>query len=116
ERSRLLTDALRQRLGGARPRLDRLSSRLEHARYRLDKQMAWRISEYSGKLNSLSSSLKQLDPHAVLQRGYTLVIGPDGRAVRNANELTPGDALSLSFARGAATARVEQVVAAPEAD
>jgi exodeoxyribonuclease VII large subunit len=116
DRSRLLANTLSQRQSAARPRFDRLSGQLEHARYRLDKQMGWRFSEYSGKLNSLSSSLKQLDPHAVLQRGYTLVIGPDGRAVRNATELTPGDTLKLSFARGAATATVEQVVAAPEAD
>ncbi|MCG2578960.1 exodeoxyribonuclease VII large subunit [Dechloromonas sp. XY25] len=116
DRSRLLAEALNQRQSGARPRPDRLGSLLEHARYRLDKQVEWRISEYSGKLNGLASSLKQLDPHAVLQRGYTLVIGPDGRAVRNANELTPGDTLNLSFARGAATARVEQVVATLEAD
>jgi len=116
ERSRLVTRALYQRQVGARPRLDRLDDQLAHARYRLGKQMAWRISEYSGKLNSLSSGLKQLDPHAVLQRGYTLVIGPDGRAVRNATELTPGDTLKLSFARGAATAKVDQVVATPEAD
>lgn len=116
DRSRLLTQALQQRQIGARPRLDRLGSQLEHARYRLDKQMVWRISEYSGKLNSFTSSLKQLDPHAVLQRGYALVLDPDGRAVRDATELTPGDTLKLSFARGAATAKVEQVVATPEAD
>ena len=116
DRLRLLTDTLHQRQAGARPRLDRLDSQLAHARYRLGKQAAWRISEYSGKLNSLSSGLKQLDPHAVLQRGYTLVIGPDGRAVRSATELSPGDTLKLSFARGAATAKVDQVVATPEAD
>ena len=116
DRLHLLTDTLQQRQLGARPRLDRLDKQLEHARYRLGKQMAWRISDCSGKLNSLSSGLRQLDPHAVLQRGYALAIGPDGRAVRNAIDLTPGDTLRLSFARGAATAKVDQVVATPEAD
>lgn len=116
DRLRLLTDTLHQRQAGARPRPDRLNSRLEHAGYRLGKQVAWRISEHSGKLNSLSSGLKQLDPHAVLQRGYALAIGPDGRAVRNASDLTPGDTLRLNFAHGAATAKVDRVVAMPEAD
>lgn len=116
DRLHLLSDTLQQRQLGARPRLDRLGSQLEHARYRLGKQLAWRISEHSGKLNSLASGLKQLDPHAVLQRGYALAIGPDGRAVRNAVDLAPGDTLRLSFAQGAATAKVDRVVATPEAD
>ncbi len=116
DRSRLLTNTLQQRQSSARPHLGRLADQLAHARYRLGKQLAWRISEKAGKLNALSCSLRQLDPHAVLHRGYTLAIGPDGRAVRNATALAPGDRLTLGFARGTATATVEQVVAAPEAD
>ena len=116
EHAVLRGNTLNQRLAGARPRPERQRNRLEHAGYRLQKQLTWRISEYSGKLNSLSSGLKQLDPHAVLQRGYALAIGPDGRAVRNAADLTPGDTLRLSFSHGMAEARVEQVVATPEAD
>ena len=116
DRARLLTKALEQRQTTARPRLEQLENRLAHVRYRLGKEMAGQISACAGKLNSLASGLKQLDPHAVLQRGYALVIAPDGRAVRDAGALAPGDALALSFARGSATATVSQVVAAPEAD
>ena len=116
ERARLQLGTLGQRQGTARPRLDKLADRLAHLRYRLDHRTTWALSQHSGKLNSLSSSLKQLDPHAVLTRGYALAIGPDGRAIRDATALKPGDALHLSFARGAATATVEQVVATPEAD
>lgn len=116
ERMRLQITALGQRRMSARPRLDKLAGRLDHLRYRLDNRTQWALSQHSGKLNSLASSLKQLDPHAVLTRGYALAIGPDGRAIRDATALTPGDTLHLSFARGAATARVEQVVAGPEAD
>ena len=116
ERSRLLLTALGQRHGSAQPRLDKLADRLAHLRYRLEQRTAWVLSQHSGKLNSLASSLNQLDPHAVLTRGYALAIGPDGRAIRDAATLKPGDALQLNFARGAATATVEQVVATPEAD
>jgi exodeoxyribonuclease VII large subunit len=116
DRARLQLGALGQRQGTARPRLDKLADRLAHLRYRLEQRTTWALSQHSGKLNSLSSSLKQLDPHAVLTRGYALAIGPDGRAIRDATALKPGDALHLSFARGAATATVEQVVATPEAD
>jgi exodeoxyribonuclease VII large subunit len=116
ERGRLATTALGRRQFAARPRLDILSRQLDHVHFRLAQRLAWRISEHSGKLNSLANSLKQLDPHAVLQRGYALAIGPDGRAVRDAEGLSPGDSLELSFARGMAMATVKQVVAAPEAD
>jgi len=116
DRARLQLGALGRRLGTAQPRLDKLADRLDHLRYRLDNRTQWALSQHSGKLNALTSSLKQLDPHAVLTRGYALAIGPDGRAVRDATALKPGDALHLSFARGAATATVEQVVATPEAD
>lgn len=114
--SQLRTKALQQRQAAARPRLDRLESRLDHAGYRLNHEAARQISAYSGKLNGLGSSLKQLDPLAVLQRGYALVIGPDGRAVRNAAELNPGDNLALNFRHGSAMATVSQVVVPPEAD
>lgn len=116
ERGRLATTALGRRQFAARPRLDILSRQLDHVHFRLAQRLAWRISEHSGKLNSLANSLKQLDPHAVLQRGYALAIGPDGRAVRDAEGLSPGDSLELSFSRGMAMATVKQVVAAPEAD
>lgn len=116
ERSRLRLTALVQRQTTARPRLEQLADSLDHLRYRLDNRTRWALSQHSGKLNSLGSSLKQLDPHAVLTRGYALAIGPDGQAIRDAATLTPGNTLQLSFARGAATARVEQVVATPEAD
>jgi len=52
----------------------------------------------------------------VLSRGYTLAIGPDGRAVRDAASLGVGDVVNLSFARGSASASIKQVVANPEAD
>ena len=104
------------RHSGARPRPEKLADGINHLQYRLTRQTQWAISQYSGKLNSLASSLIQLDPHAVLSRGYTLAIGPDGRAIRDATRLSPGELLKLRFASGAAEATVNKVVANPEAD
>ena len=64
----------------------------------------------------LGNGLHQLDPDAVLARGYAMVTGPDGRIVRNAARLHPGDALVLGFAHGSASAVVDKVVASREAD
>ena len=103
------------RHNSARPRPEKLAESVNHLQYRLIRQTRWAISQHSGKLNALASSLIQLDPHAVMSRGYTLAIGPDGRAIRDASRLSPGDRLQLQFASGSAEATVNQVVADPEA-
>lgn len=116
EAGQMRLNIFRQRLGAARPQPRQPGEHLAHLQYRLNQQMHWQISQHAVKLKSLASGLIQLDPSAVLARGYALAIGPDGRAVRNAAALTPGDVLSLSFARGSATVAVDTVVAPPEAD
>lgn len=68
------------------------------------------------KLNALTRSLSQLDPKAVLSRGYALAIGDDGRIIRDATRLPPGTPLQISFAKGEARAIIDHVVATPEAD
>ncbi len=107
---------LSQRLAAARPQPGRLADALAHINFRLSSQARWQISQRAGKLNALAGSLKALDPGAVLARGYALAIGPDGRAVRDAALLTPGNPLKISFSRGSAKVTVDQVVTSPEAD
>lgn len=116
ERRQLQLHGTGQRLAASRPQPAKLAEKLDHLNYRQSRQLHWKISRQTAKLNSLASSLKQLDPHAVLSRGYALAIGPDGRAVRDATQLQPGDKLELSFARGSASATTERIVAAREAD
>jgi exodeoxyribonuclease VII large subunit len=116
ENSRLRFTAISQRHAAARPQPAKQGDQLTHLHYRLHAQAAGKISQLTGKLNALGSGLVQLDPHAVLARGYALAIGPDGRAVRDAAQISTGDALKLSFARGSAGVTVDKVVAIPEAD
>jgi exodeoxyribonuclease VII large subunit len=106
---------LAQRLHGTRPRPQLATDHLDHLGYRLANLVRLKISRSEAKLNALAAGLNQLDPHAVLSRGYALAIGPDGRPVRDAASLQPGDALNLTFARGTARATVDQVVAAAKA-
>ncbi|MDP3537749.1 MAG: exodeoxyribonuclease VII large subunit [Azonexus sp.] len=116
EASQLRLSSIGQRFSTSRPHPKKLAEGLAHLQFRLNSQVRWQFSQQMAKLNSLSSGLTQLDPNAVLARGYALAIGPDGRAVRDAATLTPGNLLKLSFARGSAQATVNQVVAMPEAD
>jgi exodeoxyribonuclease VII large subunit len=116
EACQLRLNGTQMRFGSARPHPKKLAEGLSHLHYRLSHQAHWEISQQTAKLNSLSRGLTQLDPSAVLARGYALAIGPDGRAVRDASTLAAGNILQLSFARGSAQATVNQVVATPEAD
>lgn len=116
EAAKLCLGNAQQRLRANRPQFSKPAESLAHLHFRLNNQARWHISQQTTKLNGLSSSLNQLHPKAVLARGYTLAIGPDGRAVRNAAALSPGNTLKLSFAHGSAGVTVNQVAAASEAD
>ena len=109
-------DWLASRLTHPAQRLQQQRESLRHQGFRLNNALRWQISGPKMKLNGLSASLSQLDPLAVLSRGYAIAISPDGKAVRDASTLTIGSELRLSFARGSALSTVNKVVATPEAD
>jgi len=52
--------------------------------------------------------LQSLSPTAVLQRGFSLTLGPDGKALRAADDVRPGDRITTRLATGSLTSRVEQ--------
>lgn len=62
------------------------------------------------RLDAASAVLASLNPLAVLERGYAVATtGNEGRIVRDAAELAPGDAVKLQFAKGGITAQVRRV-------
>jgi exodeoxyribonuclease VII large subunit len=81
------------------------------ARVRLD---AWPRSALDGRrerLEALRAHLRALAPSATLERGYAIVLGPDGRHVDDAASLAVGDEVELRLARGRAGARIERAEA-----
>lgn len=66
------------------------------------------------RLESAAARLESLSPLAVLARGYSLTQrGDDGRVVRDAADLLPGEVITTRFARGKAASRVESIEAEP---
>lgn len=104
------------RLQQQRPRFSTLTQHLVHLQYRLWQQPQRQLERWQMKLNQLQRSLTQLDPLAVLERGYTLALTEDGKAVRDAGDLAAGQSLRLRFARGEAETCVRQVVVNAQAD
>ncbi|CAB3926018.1 Exodeoxyribonuclease 7 large subunit [Achromobacter anxifer] len=58
------------------------------------------------RLASATAQLRALDPGNTLARGYAIARDGQGRIVRDAAALAPGQALDLSFAQGGAEVSV----------
>lgn len=116
ERCQHRLDQLALRLHRLRPEIARQSEKLGGIDFRLanahGKLIAWKKS----RLANLQASLSQLNPHAILGRGYALATDSRGQIVRQASNLSPGEHLTLNFAHGKASVTVDKVVATGEAD
>lgn len=125
---------LAQRLGSAtRNRLDQARHQLHHDALRLHNQrpdlglsggLAIHIRALQQRLRSglirqitqgktacsgLAAQLHQLNPEAVLGRGYSIVRDTQDRIVTDTAQLHLGDRLTMTFARGQAISRIEEV-------
>ena len=117
----LLTHALRA-AQGRRERIafqlspERLQARLEQARMRFDSAhidcnaaVLTRLQTARARLGLVATALDALSPLAVLQRGYAIAEQADGRLLRDASSVSPGDELRVRLAKGRLTARVEDI-------
>jgi exodeoxyribonuclease VII large subunit len=115
---RLALTRARERLETARgryglrefPRL--LARRREEAvalRERLTDAAVTVLQSRRTRLAAAGDRLRALSPHAVLERGYSLVRRADGTVVRTAAGLEVGETLAVEFGEGGADARVERV-------
>jgi len=106
-RARLMRDASRLRphlltrtLRAGRDRL----TRLERARRRA---LEASLGVARNRLDGQAKLLASFGYHNVLARGFTLVRAADGRMLRRATEVSPGDALDIEFADGHVPARAD---------
>jgi len=108
----LLDERLRgltRRLRSPRQQLQLWQQRHADLARRLNRSMARRQQEAEGRLATLAGRLDLLSPLRTLERGYAIAFAEKtGRAVLDADTLTQGDRLQLRFARGRASATVEE--------
>lgn len=111
-------------LGDKQQQLDHLSHRLRHPaqtlaqqgivienlQQRLQAAMRHAMHGNYSRFGQLEASIRQLDPLAVLGRGYALASTVDGQVVRDSSMLHAGSPLRLQFARGEVLATVDHVV------
>jgi len=97
---------LARRLHAQCPDLAAIALRQSTIARRLAKAACHRVDRLHAHVRSLAMQLEQLSPRAVLERGYSIAKTMDGRIVRASADFTNGADLHLTFARGAAIARV----------
>jgi exodeoxyribonuclease VII large subunit len=105
-RADLHLDALQRRLAAAGPDVQGLQSHLQRLAQRLAISLERTLERRGAALSRLAAHLNALSPQLVLERGYSIVAREDGRIVQSADQVTAGEDVSLTFARGGAMARV----------
>ncbi|MDP1681540.1 MAG: exodeoxyribonuclease VII large subunit, partial [Burkholderiales bacterium] len=97
---------LSDRIGSARPNVAPLIQRHTHLSTRLTLVMQNRLVFAQGEIARLAGNLDHLNPQAILERGYSIVRDEQGNVVRDSGALQVGSEVGLTFAVGAAKAKV----------
>lgn len=100
----------------ARQRLAAIRQRLDAHRATLISAAHARLLAGRAALDRRTAALEALSPVAILNRGYALVFDADGRLVKDAARLHPGDDVTARVARGSMRARVNSVELPTESD
>ncbi len=90
-----------------RQQLTHARGHLEACRTRLDRTLERTIESSRARLGALDAQLNSLSPLRVLNRGYALVLDPDGLVLRSAKQVAPGDQVITRLSDGSFTSRVE---------
>lgn len=98
-----------------RPDLEQYRSEINAIPARLRQSWHLQFQGQTNRVQQAAQSLRQLDPHAVLARGYAMVFNNAGKAIRNSAELNPESHVQMTFAQGSAKAIVTQVASPEEA-
>ena len=86
--------------------LERRMEHLTNMRLRLERVGQESISRRGEHLARLRGLLRALGPESAFQRGFSITLGEDGKVIRSATSLKPGDLLRTKFADGETTSRV----------
>jgi exodeoxyribonuclease VII large subunit len=102
---------LRARLGEQHPRarLARARQALERCRGQLAELGPREVQHARADLRVLAGRLQALSPLASLERGYSITRTPEGKVVRAADEVAPGDRVEILLRRGRLVGQVVEV-------
>lgn len=102
-----LAERHRRLLAGADRVIERADARVARAAVAVAR-VPQRLEPEVRHLDGLEHRLRLLDPVFTMARGWSITRTTDGRTVRSAADLQPGDHIITTFATGTATSRVEE--------
>ncbi len=105
-RRRLAAAELRLQPQHPRHRLAQLRRRLATAELALQQRASQLSQPARLRLAGAAGALNALSPLAVLERGFAVLHGPTGKVVRTADQVEPGDELTVRLHRGRLRTRV----------
>lgn len=91
-----------RRLTQHRQRVEQIEQLLPRLIQRTLERQRLRLAQQSGKLQSVS-------PLATLERGYSILLNPEGQAVSSAEQVSPGERLEARLHKGRLTCTVDSV-------
>jgi exodeoxyribonuclease VII large subunit len=120
ERSRL--DARTLELARLAARIERVRpaalhatmvARVDAAALALGRAMRAALHAHADRSGSAERQLRAVGPAQVLERGYSVTLGPDGKAVRKPTDVAPGQRLRTLLTEGEVHSVVEGQIARP---
>ena len=93
-------DYLARRLLSPKQQIKQQMTQVTQLRQRLSSAFVQQLLKHQQRLFRLSDSLKQLNPHAVLERGYALVQSATGALINDSAKLTKNETVKIIFAKG----------------
>jgi exodeoxyribonuclease VII large subunit len=98
-----------RRVSAVRRRLDEELIRFDRASRRLTKAAGTATLAAERQLDDLERRRGLLDPSRLLQRGWSISTGPDGRIVRSTADVVSGSSLRTRLADGVVVSTVDDV-------
>jgi len=89
-------------------KIQHLAQQLDDAYSRLNNSFHRFLKEKEETLKHLHLLLSSLSPYGVLERGYAIVMKPEGTLVRSIDEVSVGNALNIVLKDGVLTAEILQ--------
>jgi exodeoxyribonuclease VII large subunit len=89
-------------------RAELLEERLARAGDRLEAAAEQRLASAGHRTDRLGAELDALSPLRVLERGYAVARGPEGRVLRRRADFVPGSDFSLRVADGVVPSQVRE--------
>jgi exodeoxyribonuclease VII large subunit len=90
--------------------IERRFAHLAAVEHRLTTATKSPVQRLNDRLVRLASMLRALGPESAFQRGFSITLDADGRAVTSADTLKPGDTVRTRFAKGEAESVVARVI------